>query len=206
LFLFVADGLSKLINSKVQSGNLQELKVCRRAPGISHLLFADDTLLFFKANPTQAEVVKYVLEVFARGTGQLINPAKCSIMFKGEENEGDHAAVKQILAVEHTVLDEKYLGLPTPRGRIKGDRLQTLKERLSKRLQDYSEKHMSLVAKEMLIKAVAQSIPTYIMSVFKLPLGLCDDLSSIIRQFWWGVENGRRKMAWIAWKDMISKK
>jgi hypothetical protein len=36
----------------------------------------DDTLLFFKANPTQAGVVKHVLEVFARGTGQLINPAK----------------------------------------------------------------------------------------------------------------------------------
>jgi hypothetical protein len=127
-------------------------------------------------------------------------------MFKGEENEGDHAAVTQILVVEHTVLDEKYLGLPTPRGRIKGDRFQTLKERLSKRLQDYSQKHMSLAAKEVLIKVVAQSIPTYIMNVFKLPLGLCDDLSSIIRQFWWDVENGGRKMAWIAWKDMISKK
>jgi hypothetical protein len=69
LFLFVADGLSKSINNKVQSGSLQELKVCRRDPGISHLLFADDTLLFFKANSAQASEVKTVLEAFARGTG-----------------------------------------------------------------------------------------------------------------------------------------
>jgi hypothetical protein len=65
---------------------------------------------------------------------------------------------------------------------------------------------MSAAAKEVLIKAVAQALPTYIMSVFKLPPGLCDDLSSIIRKFWWGVENGKRKMAWVAWKDMILKK
>jgi hypothetical protein len=44
------------------------------------------------------------------------------------------------------------------------------------------------------------------MSVFKLPLGLCDDLSTIIGQFWWGVENGKRKMAWVAWKNMLMKK
>lgn len=44
------------------------------------------------------------------------------------------------------------------------------------------------------------------MSVFKLPLGLCDDLTSIIRDFWWGVENGKRKTAWIAWEKLILKK
>jgi hypothetical protein len=58
----------------------------------------------------------------------------------------------------------------------------------------------------VLIKAVAQSLPTYIMSVFKLPLGLCDSLTSIIREFWWGVEKGKRKMAWVAWKEMTLKK
>jgi hypothetical protein len=67
-------------------------------------------------------------------------------------------AVKQILEINRTVLDEKYLGLPTPRGRMKGERFQPLKERLSKRLQDYSEKYKSATAKEVLIKAVAQSL------------------------------------------------
>lgn len=49
-------------------------------------------------------------------------------------------------------------------------------------------------------------MPTYIMSVFKIPLGLCDDLTSIISDFWWGVENGRRKTAWLAWEAMTLKK
>ena len=81
LFLFVADGLSTLLQKKVQDRSLQDLKVCRGTPGISHLLIADDTLLFFKANVEQASVVKQALDLFAGCTGQLINPAKCSIMF-----------------------------------------------------------------------------------------------------------------------------
>jgi hypothetical protein len=41
----------------------------------------------------------------------------------------------------------------------------------------------SQAAKEVLIKAVVQAIPTYIMAVFKLPLALCDELNRMIRNY-----------------------
>ena len=50
LFLFVADRLSAILRSKVLSGDIVPVKVCRRSPGIFHLLFADDTLLCFVAS------------------------------------------------------------------------------------------------------------------------------------------------------------
>lgn len=206
LFLFVADGLSALINRKVMDGALQELHVCRAAPGISHLLFADDTLLFFKASQPQAQVVKEVLDAYAKGTGQLINPSKCSIMFNAREQLMEYEQVKAVLEVQREVFEAKYLGLPTPRGRVKGVHFQDLRERLCKRLKDYSERYMSAAAKEVLIKSVAQAMPTYIMSVFKLPLGLCDDLTSTIRSFWWGTEDGKRKTTWVAWEELTLKK
>lgn len=46
LFLFVADGLSLLLKEKVEQKELSSLKNCRNTPGISHLLFTDDTLDF----------------------------------------------------------------------------------------------------------------------------------------------------------------
>ena len=37
-----------------------------------------------------------------------------------------------------------------------------------------------------MIKAVVQSIPTYLMSVFKLPIGLCKEIEAMIQKFRWG--------------------
>lgn len=48
LFLFIADVLSSLVKDGEAKGNSTPLKVGRRAPGVAHLLFADD-MLFFKA-------------------------------------------------------------------------------------------------------------------------------------------------------------
>ena len=179
LFLFVANGLSTLINRKLVTGAMKELTICRNAPGVSHLLFAEDTLLFFRATTDQAEEVKEVLVTYGKCTGQQINPAKCSIMFSDKCPSAMQDQVKAILQVERIVFDAKYLRLPTPNGRMKGDRFQHLKESLK----DYSEKTLSSAAKEILIKSVAQALLTYIMSVFKLPLRLCDDLIAIIRSF-----------------------
>jgi hypothetical protein len=81
LFLFVAESLTLVINNAMQSNKLQEFKICRSSPGISHLMFADDCLLFFRANPEQAGVIKEVLTVFEKGSGQLLSVNKCSILF-----------------------------------------------------------------------------------------------------------------------------
>lgn len=45
---------------------------------------------------------------------------------------------------------------------------------------------LSRARKEVFIKAVAQSIPTYTRGVFQLPIKLCDELNSMSANFWWG--------------------
>jgi hypothetical protein len=67
----------------------------------------------------------------------------------------------------------------------------------------WKEKDLSAAGKEILIKSVAQALPNYIMSVFKLTDGLCEDLMKAIRGYWWGSECGRRKVQWIPWTTMV---
>jgi hypothetical protein len=80
LFFFVAEGLTKLLQRAVYNQEFCELKCCRGAPGISHLLFADDSL-FFKATSQQATIVKEALNTFEKGTGQILSSSKCSLLF-----------------------------------------------------------------------------------------------------------------------------
>jgi hypothetical protein len=206
LFLFVGESLSALIRQQIMSGNLKELKITRKSPGISHLMFADDTLLFFQANPDQATIVKDILCKYERGTGQLLSPAKCSLMVGQHTTPDDSDKAAEILKVEVMTLDEKYLGLPIPEGHIKEGKLKSSKEKLSKKFSAWNEKYMSAAAKEALIKSVAQSISNHAMSVFKFPAGLCDDMSNIIRDFWWGDEEDKKKVHWMSWDKMAKPK
>ena len=64
-------------------------------------------------------------------------------------------------------------------GRNKKNTFNSINEKLSKKLAGWKEKLLSKARKEVLIKAVAQAIPTYTMSVFKLSDSLCEDLTSI---------------------------
>jgi hypothetical protein len=171
----VADGLSTLLQSEVDAHNIDAIKICRNAPGVSHLLFIDDSLLFFKAHEAQAIKIKQVLDVYASSTGQLINLAKCSIMFGTACPQERKVQVKEVLQVVQETFETKYLGLPTPEGKINRGIFESLQAKLAKCLIEWDDTHKSQGAKEVLIKAIAHAIPLYVMSVFKLPLGLCDE-------------------------------
>jgi len=103
------------------------------------------------------------------------------------------------LNVRTVSFEAKYLGLPTPEGRMKVERFQALTERLTKRCNAWDERCLSAAGKEVLIKSVAQAILVYVMSVFLLPASLHGALERRIRQFWWGELAGKRKTHWIPW-------
>ena len=50
----------------------------------------------------------------------------------------------------------------------------------------WKEKYISKAGREVLIKTIAQAIPTYSMSLFKIPKMLGDSINSTLTKYWWG--------------------
>ena len=82
---------------------------------------------------------------------------------------------------------ERYLGLPMVGGKSKVSTFRQAQERVTKRVMGWKEKKYILkVGREVLIKMVAQAIPTYSMSMFKISKKICEDINLALEKYWWG--------------------
>ena len=100
----------------------------------------------------------------------------------------------------------KYLGIPSIIGKSKTQVFAEVKERVRKKLAGWKGKLLSIGGREILIKEVAQAVPTYTMSCFQLPKTLCKDLENLMRNFWWGQRDDENKISWVSWKKMCKSK
>ena len=147
-------------------GRLHGVSICRRAPSISHLLFADDSLLFCRANQEEVQVIFEVLQTYAALSGQCINCEKSSVYFSNNTRSEQSDKIKMALGIREVEQFESYLGLPTLVDRSKYQTFSFLKDRVWKKIQGWKGQLLSRVGNEIFIKAVAQSFPTYTMGVF----------------------------------------
>lgn len=74
LFLLYAEGLSSLLRKVEVEKTIHGVSVCRGGPKVSHLLFADDNLIFYEATKTECERLGALfLDVYEEASGQKVN-------------------------------------------------------------------------------------------------------------------------------------
>ena len=81
LFLICAEGFSSLLNAAEMEGKIRGVSICESAPTITHLLFADDSLLLLKVDDENATCLQQVLQLYEDCSGQVINKEKSSVLF-----------------------------------------------------------------------------------------------------------------------------
>lgn len=81
LFLFCAEGFSAMLNEVEVNGKVRGIKICRNAPSVSHLLFANDSLVLMEASEGAAQEVNRILSTYEQCSGQMIKKDKSSIFF-----------------------------------------------------------------------------------------------------------------------------
>lgn len=81
LFILYAEVLSGLLTTGQTRGNFQGINIVPNAPPISHLFFADDSLLFCRSDPKEAKFIMDTLQLYQRISGQKVNLDKSEMVF-----------------------------------------------------------------------------------------------------------------------------
>ena len=188
-----------------ENGDIRGVSSCRSAPKLTHLLFANDSLIFCRAKINECEKLLEILATYERAYGQQINRDKTTLCFSKSTSQQMQTSIQEALGVPVVKQYEKYLGLPSFIGRKKKESFNNIKQRVWKKLQGWEGK---LTRREILIEAVAQALPTYTMSCFKLPVGLCHEIEALIRRFFWGQRGwgDSQKVHWVRWEELCKPK
>ncbi|XP_060974305.1 uncharacterized protein LOC133039423 [Cannabis sativa] len=207
LFILCGEVLSRMISAKEEEGSLYGFRISPESQPISHLMYADDLVVFVKADSNNVETFLDVMNTYCRWSGQQINGRKSKIIFSKYCSRSSREDISAILGFEEISEGEKFLRNPLLTNGKRSSDFEFIVEKLSSRLEGWRAKLLSQAARTTLIKSVLASIPIYTMSVYMLPRRITNKIDGILRKFWWtgSIKEGRY-LALKAWDSICKPK
>ncbi|KAL0293606.1 UNVERIFIED_CONTAM: putative mitochondrial protein [Sesamum radiatum] len=165
LFVLVMEIWSTLIRYRVQrAAHFQYHWKCKKI-GLTNLCFADDVLLFCKADLPSIQVLRDTLTEFAALSGLNVNPAKSQIILCRAVQQ-ERRQIVEYLGFQEGSLPVRYLGVPLTSSRLTIADCRPLINRIDTRLAGWNQHNLSYAGRVQLIKSVLSSFHTYWASVF----------------------------------------
>ncbi|PNX94786.1 ribonuclease H [Trifolium pratense] len=193
LFVLCMDKLSHLITEAIEDGKWKLMRAGRNGPLISHLMFADDLLLFGQAVEENMKVIMEVLNKFCSMSGQRVNYDKSSIFFSRNVTTNRRATLSEQSGLKETSNLGKYLGVPALGRAPRVQDFQYLVEKIKVRLAGWKAKQLSLAGRITLAKSIIQAIPIYPMMTTPIPTSVLKEIEKVQRAFIWGDTEEKRK-------------
>lgn len=183
LFIMYAKLLSRMLLKFEQEGKLHGIKIGKTSPAISYILFADDILLFYRANLDDVKGILECLDKFCRWTGQKINFAKSGCFFLKNTPRKVKSEIKKLCGLKEISKEAKYLGNSLFHGRQHSKDYEDLKNKVESKLQGWKAKLLSQAGKFTLVKSVISTIHIYAMSAVKIPKTWCNSIKATTNIF-----------------------
>lgn len=202
LFLLCGEGFSAIIESFVRQKQMLGFRINCHCPKVSHLLFADDSVVYCQASEKDCKALRDILALYERESGQMVNKDKSSVLFSPNTPINIRSSLSAGVGIALEVRQAKYLGLPLFLGLSKKDLFEYIKVRTVNRLRSWKDITPNGAGREILLKAVVLPLASYAMSCFRLPKILMNQISAESAKFWWGSRNGERKIHWVSWEKL----
>ncbi|XP_015939884.1 uncharacterized protein LOC107465419 [Arachis duranensis] len=188
LFVLCMERLACYISHKVVEGVWKPVSVTRSGPKFSHLMFADDLLLFCQATKSQVQMVMHSLNIFCKASGMKVNLEKSKAFCSKNVSARRRDIFTSVSSIRFALDLERYLGVNLNHSRTSRASFHSVIEKVRGRLANWKGRLLNKAGRLCLINSVAASIPVYHM------------------QFLWKGQVDGRGLSLVNWRTVITPK
>lgn len=204
LFVIAMEVLTACINQATQDTNFS-YHWRTKETNTTHLVFADDVLLFCKGDSDSVRIILEAVKKFSGISGLIPNPAKCLSFF------GNVPSMVQDYSITFSGFNRgnlpvHYLGLPLISGKLHSRDCDPLILRICQRIDSWTSKFISLAGRAQLIKTVIFGIQGHWAVYLFLPKGILNKIQSLLSHFLWSGKASGPCQFKVAWKTCCRSK
>lgn len=199
LFIIAEEVLSRGLSRLFQSSKCKYFHLPRGLPLHSHILYADDTIIFVNGCKKSVQHLLNFLRSYECSSGQLINTSKSCFITSQKMPPGAVSRIKSQTGYMHKRSTITYLGIPLFKGRKKVIHFKYLIDKLQGRLDGWQSKCLSQAGRLTLIKSVLSSLSIYSASAISIPTSIQRQIDRILSNFFWQGMESTHKKHWISW-------
>lgn len=198
LFILCSELLSLAIH---QRGSELGFPIAPSGPILSHLLYADDVLIFGSVSSHNFAIMRKILNSYCGWTGQDINKQKSSIMFN--KNMRRPYKYKFARIAGFTRVDSlEYLGVPLAMRKLtKNDFVEIISKAHSK-VSNWGVRFLSMAGRSTLIGSSLLPMCTYLLTHCEVPQSVLLLIERIAKKFLWQTSHSSRGIHYVPW-DLV---
>ncbi|XP_074266271.1 uncharacterized protein LOC141588743 [Silene latifolia] len=192
LFILCMEALSTLIHQSCDDSDWSPFPLGKGGASFSHLLFADDILLFGRASEKNLCAVQDTLHTFCSSSGQKINFSKSKLLFSKHTSTVHTNMFETALGIKATSNLGTYLGFPLKGTKPKKADLRGIVEAIQSKLSNWKTNFLSKAGRLCLINSTISTIPSHSMQCIRLPSSILSDIDKITRSFLWSGASSKK--------------
>ncbi|KAI0519500.1 hypothetical protein KFK09_006949 [Dendrobium nobile] len=140
------------------------IQISSRGPRITHLLYADDVVIFSHVSKEIAKEVKGIVDDFCNWTGQTVNANKSQIIFSNSVNNPMRKKIAKVLGFK-VVKEMSYLGIKLTHNRLRAADFHDILINMMDRLNTWGKNFLSMGEVLFGIKLMEATVFTTLLGI-----------------------------------------
>ncbi|XP_043705536.1 uncharacterized protein LOC122655405 [Telopea speciosissima] len=204
LFIIAEEVLSRGLRALFMEGRAEYYSLPRGCPGISHSLFADDTIIFSSGLKSSLKQICGLINSYEGFSGQLVNKSKSYFVISEKASNRKSLKVEGITGFPRKRLPITYLGEPLFSGRLRICFFNEFLAKMRNRVAGWQRRTLFSGGRVVLLKHVLAAMSIHVVSSLDIPTTIQRKFNGIYSDFLWGQSEWGKRHHWVSWSKVCA--